>query len=101
MRIKKGDQVKIICGKDRSKQGRVERVLNKKQKIIVEGLNLQTKNARARRMGEKGQVVQYAAPLAVSNVRLVCPKCSKVTSVSYKGDAKTKTRICKKCQAEI
>lgn len=102
MKIKKGDLVKIICGQNHGKQGRVERVLVKKQQLIVEGLNLRVKNVRARRQGEKGQVVQYAAPLALSNVQVICPKCTRSTRIGYKSStAKNKVRICRKCQAEI
>ncbi len=65
-------------------------------------MNLQTKNARPKKQGEKGQVVQYNAPMSLSNVMLVCPKCSKVTKIgSKKVDNKKRIRQCKKCQAEI
>jgi len=102
MKIKKGDKVKIICGKDRGKEGKVLAVLPKKGKLTVEGLNLLIKHTRPKREGEKGQRIQYPAPLDISNIRLICPKCGKPTRVGYKILAnKRKVRICRKCQEII
>ncbi|MFA5069911.1 MAG: 50S ribosomal protein L24 [Patescibacteria group bacterium] len=101
MKLKKGDQVKIIHGKDRDKKGKLIQVLVREEKVIVESLNLRTKNVRAKRSGEKGQRVQYAAPMDASNVMLVCPKCSKPTRIKTKIFNKNKIRICQKCQQEI
>jgi len=108
MKIKKGDNVKIISGKDKGKTGKVMQFLVESEKIVVEGLNLRYKHARPRKQGEHGQRIMYPAPIHVSNVLLVCPKCSKPTKVGYKViDKKTelkkekKQRICKKCKASI
>ena len=101
MKIKKGDQVLVISGKYRGKKGKVIRALPKKEKIVVEGVNIVKKHVRPRRAGEKGQIVQMPAPLHVSNVKLICPHCKKATRVGYKIEAKKKYRICKKCKREI
>lgn len=99
MKIKKGDKVKILTGKDRGKTGKVLQVLNQRNKISVEGINLLFKNMRPKKQREKGQRIQFPAPLAVSNVALVCPKCNKTTRISYKIlDNKKRIRICKKCK---
>lgn len=98
MKIKKGDNVKIIVGKDLEKTGKVLRVLPKEGKVIIEGLNLRVKHVRPRREREKGQRISFPAPMDISNVMLVCNKCNKATRVGYKVlENKKKIRICKKC----
>ncbi len=100
MKIKKGDTVLIISGKDRTKTGKVIRALPKEGKLVIEGINLTKKHVRARKAGEKGQVVQIPAPIDISNVKLICQKCKKATRVGYKISEEKKYRICKKCRQE-
>ena len=101
MKFKKGDQVLIIRGKDRGRKGKIIKVLPKKEKIIIEGLNLRKKHTRARKEGEKGEIVEIPVPLHVSNVKLTCPKCKKPTRVGYKIIKGGKHRFCKKCKKEF
>jgi len=101
MKIKKNDTVLIISGKDRGKKGKVATVLPGEGRIIVEGRNIRKKHVKARRQGEKGQVVEISAPIDVSNVKLICPKCKKPTRVGYRVVEKNKFRVCKKCEQEI
>ena len=101
MKIKKGDQVFIISGKDKARKGKVIESLPKKGKVVVEGINIIKKHVRPKKTGEKGQIIQRAAPLDVSNVKLICPKCGEATRVGYKIAKSRKYRICKKCGAEI
>jgi large subunit ribosomal protein L24 len=102
MNIKKGDKVKILAGKDKGKTGKVLQVFNKKDRISVEGINLLFKNMRPKKQGEKGQRIQFPAPMQISNISLVCPKCGKITRVGYKIlENKKKARICKKCKEII
>jgi len=102
MRFKKGDNVEIITGKDRGKRGKVIKVDNEKNRIIVEGLNVRIKHARGRREGEKGQRIEFAAPMHASNVMLVDPRTSKRTRVGIKVLAdKKKIRISRKTGEEI
>lgn len=107
MNIKKNDQVKIIAGKDNGKSGKVLQVFNTTGRVSVEGNNLLIKHLRPRRQGEKGSRVEFAAPLDISNLMLVCPKCNKPTRVAYKyleatdGRKGSKVRVCRKCQATI
>jgi large subunit ribosomal protein L24 len=101
MKIRKGDNVKMLSGKDRGKTGKVLRVLPKVRKAVVEGLNIAKKHVRPRRQGEKGQRVSVPAPVDISNLALICPKCSKPTRVGYKLTEKNKFRICKKCGSEV
>lgn len=101
MKIKKNDTVLIIAGKDKGKQGKVLRSLPKEGKIVVEGLNLSKKHQKPRRSGEKGQIVEISRPLAVSNVKLVCPKCGQAARIGYKITENEKLRVCRKCGSEI
>ena len=102
MKIKKGDKVKVIVGKDKGKTGKVLQVLTKKGKISVEGINLMYKNMRPRKQGEKGQKIQFPSPMFISKVALVCPKCGKTNRVGFKKLAdKNKVRICSKCREAI
>lgn len=102
MNFKKGDTVKIITGKDRGKKGKVLQVFPKGNKVVVEGLNLMVKNVRPKRMGEKGQVVRYNAPIDASNIQLFCDKCNMAVRIGFKIlENKKKLRICKKCKEII
>lgn len=99
MKIKTGDKVKILAGKDKGKSGKVIQVLPRFSRLVVENINLLSKHTRPRRQGEKGQKIELPAPLDISNVQLICPKCSKLTRAGYKIlENKKKARVCKKCQ---
>lgn len=101
MKIKKEDKVLVISGKDRGRKGKVIRVLPKEKKIVVEGMNMVKKHVRPKKKGEKGQIVEMPAPLDLSNVKLICPKCGKPTRVGFRKEGQKKHRICKKCRQEI
>lgn len=101
MRIKKGDTVLIISGKDKGKKGKILEVLSKEEKILVEGVNLMKKHQKPKKTGEKGQIIQLPKPIDVSNVKLICLKCGKPTRIGYKIVEKKKYRTCKKCGQEI
>jgi len=101
MKIRKGDQVLIIKGKDRGKKGKVLRGFPKENRVLVEGVNIKKVHKRPRREGEKGQIVEVAFPVPVANVKLICPSCDKPTRVGYKIEKKKKQRICKKCHSVI
>ena len=97
MKIKKGDNVLVISGKDKGRTGKVVKALPKEAKILIDGINLHKKHVRPKREGEKGQVVNVSAPMNISNVKIVCPKCGKATRLGYKIGKDSKERICKKC----
>lgn len=101
MKIKKDDTVLITSGKDRTKTGKVLRVFPKGDVVLIEGINLRKKHLRPKKSGEKGQIVQVPAPLHVSDVKLVCPKCGKATRLGCKIEKERKYRFCKKCGQEI
>lgn len=101
MKIKKGDQIQIIAGKDKGKAGKVLRVIPGNLRIVIEGLNLIKKHMKPKKGGEKGQRIEVPASINISNVMLVCPKCGKLTRVGFKVNKEDKLRICKKCKSEI
>lgn len=101
MRIKKGDMVKMISGKDSGKTGKVLNVFVDRKKLTVEGLNLLKKHQKPRREGEKGQRIEVPRAVDISNAMFLCPKCGKATRVGYKLQNDNKFRTCKKCGAEV
>lgn len=105
-KIKKGDTVEIIAGKDINERGKVLRVIPKKKRLVIENLNLVKKHQSARQ-GANGQqipaaIIDMPAPMDWSNVMLVCPSCSARTRVGFRfTDAGKKVRYCKKCDANV
>jgi large subunit ribosomal protein L24 len=110
MKIKKNDKVKILAGKDKGKEGKVLQIFADTNKASIEGLNLLIKHLRPRKQGEKGQRIEFPAPLSITNLALICPNCGKTTRVGYQLTEETsaegkktgkKVRICKKCEKAI
>jgi len=101
MKIKKGDTVLIISGKDKGKKSKVLEAFPRQNKVAVERVNIVKRHRRPKREKEKGQIVEVPKPIDVSNVKLVCPKCSQPTRLGYRLTEKGKYRICKKCNQEI
>ena len=102
MKIRKGDRVRVLTGKDRGKEGEVMRAIPAAGKVIVEGVNIARKHQRPTRATQQGGIIDRDMPLPVSNVALVCPSCGKPTRVGYKIDASgQKARVCKRCGGEI
>ena len=101
MKVKKGDSVLIISGKDKGKVAKILRSLPKEDKILVEGVNLKSKHVKPKRQGEQGQVVKMSLPIEVSNAKFLCPKCGKPSRLGYKITADKKFRICKVCKSEV
>lgn len=101
MKIKKGDQVEIVAGKDRGKRGTVLSVLPAQDKVVVEGLNLRTKHVKPTRQGAAGERIEVPAALHISNVMLVCPHTGKPTRIGYRVSGDTKVRISKRSGKEI
>ena len=102
LKIRKGDRVRVLSGKDKGKEGEVMRAMPREGKVIVEGVNIARKSQRPTRTTQQGGIIDKDMPIQVSNVALVCPACGKPTRVGYKIDASgTKARVCKKCGGEI
>ena len=96
MKIKKGDQVQVMAGKDCGKQGEVVRVFPKDDKVIVKGANMMKRHMKARREGEKGERVEKESPIHISNVMLICPHTGKPTRIGYKVEGGEKVRVSKR-----
>jgi large subunit ribosomal protein L24 len=104
-RIKKGDTVEVIAGKDLGERGEVVSILIKANRVVVEGVNNAKKHEKAKQIGNRqvpAQIVEFNAPIHLSNVMVVCPKCDKKTRVGYRFAVDGhKTRFCKQCDANI
>lgn len=101
LKIKKGDTVRVLRGKDRGKSGKVLAAFPQTGKLMVEGINMVKKHVRARRAGEKGQRVTVAAPVTVANVQVVCPQCKKGTRVGIRREGDSLVRVCKHCNSPL
>lgn len=104
-RIKQGDTVEVIAGKDVGQRGEVVQVMPKENRVIVSGINKLKRHRRAQQVGNQqipAQIVEFDAPLHISNVMLVCPQTSKPTRVGFliREDGK-KVRVCKVSGVEI
>jgi large subunit ribosomal protein L24 len=100
VKLKKGDNVRIIAGKDKGKEGRILKISRKDGRVIVEGLNMVKKTMRAQREGEKGSIAEIEAPLQLSNVMILCKKCGP-TRIGFEVLKDTKNRVCKKCGEKL
>ena len=101
LHVKTGDNVQIISGKDKGKQGKVLEVSIKEQKVIVEGRNLATKHVKPRRQGEEGGLIKTEGAFYASKVNVYCAKCDKGVRVAHKIVGDKKVRVCAKCGEEL
>jgi large subunit ribosomal protein L24 len=102
LRIRKGDRVRVLTGKDRGKEGEVSRALPATGKLIVDGINVAKKHQKATRATMQGGIIDKDMPIPVANVALICPTCNAATRVGYRfEDDGTKVRVCKKCGGDI
>jgi len=101
MKIRKGDKVLVISGKDKNRTGLVEKVLPKEKRLIVEGVNIVKKHVKRSKKYLQGGIIQLNQPIDISNVMLLCPHCHKPTRVGFRLLDQKKVRICKKCQEVI
>ena len=101
MNIKKNDTVIVLSGKDKGKKGKVLVAMPSENKVVVEGVNVATCHTKPRKQGETGGIVKRETPIRTCKVALYCEKCGKGVRVGHKIDGDNKTRICRKCGAEI
>lgn len=102
MKLRTGDKVKVMSGKDKGKEGKITQVFVAENRLVVDGVNKSFKHMKANGQASKGQKIEYFGPIGAANVMLVCPKCGKSTRVSHKmlEDGK-KARVCKHCKEVI
>ena len=96
-KIHKDDTVQVLTGKDKGKQGKVVRVVTKKDAVIVSGVNIVKKAMKKRSQQDQGGIAEIEAPLNISNVGIVCKKCGRPVKIGYKIDGDKKVRVCRKC----
>lgn len=101
MKLKKGDQIKVMVGKDRGKTGAVEKVFSDRNRVAVAGVNVYKRHTKPRAEGQRGGIIDFVRPITAANVALICPKCKQITRIGYKVTAKEKIRICRKCGQEL
>ena len=101
MKIRKGDNIKVLIGKDHGKTGIVERVYPARDKVLVPGINEFKRHVKSQARNQKSEITTITKPINASNVALVCPKCKKITRISFKLLKDGKVRICAKCKKEI
>ena len=105
-RVKEGDTVEVIAGKDLGERGSVVAVYNKDQRVVVEGVNILKKHQKAQQAGRQqvqAQILEFEGPIHLSNVMPVCPSCDEPTRVGYRVREEDgfKTRFCKKCDGDF
>lgn len=101
MNIKKGDEVKVLAGKDKGKTGKVLEVLPAQGRVVAEGINIHIRFSRPKRQNEKGQRMEVPGAMPASKLTLVCPHCGKPTRVAHEINDSGTFRKCKKCGKTI
>ncbi len=101
MKLKKGDSVKIIKGKDKGKSGKIEKAFPSENKVLIPNVNLYKRHLKARSQQQPSEIVTLTKPLPIANVAFICPKCKKQSRVGYKIEKNLKSRICLKCKSEV
>jgi large subunit ribosomal protein L24 len=100
LKLKVGDTVKITAGKDKGREGKIEKIIPEVSKAVVPGVNLYKKHVKG--FGDvKGGVYDIPRPLSFGKIALICPKCKKITRVGFKFAGTDKVRFCRKCRKEI
>jgi len=98
MKIHKGDLVMVIAGKDRGKRGRIKTVQPRQGRVVVEGVNFVKRHRKPRGQMDQGGIIEFEAPLHISNVMLICPRCKEPSRVGYEFLPEGgKARICRSC----
>lgn len=101
MKIKKGDEIKVMRGKDKGKTGKVDKLLVKENKVVVLGINEYKRHVKAKTQNQKSEIVTVTKPMTIAAVMLVCPKCHNPARIGYTYTNGKKVRQCKKCQQQI
>lgn len=101
MKLKKGDTIKVTAGRDKGREGKIDRVYKKTGKVLLKGINIYKKHVKKNDQMPEGGVVEIPRPLRIANVAFVCPKCKKQTRLGFKIEGMKKIRICRKCGASV
>jgi large subunit ribosomal protein L24 len=101
MKLRKGDEVEVLSGKELGKRGDIMRVLPRENKVIVDRVNLAKKHQKPTRTTMQGGIIDKEMPLHASNVGIVCNSCHKPTRIGYRFEDGRKIRICRKCEGDL
>ena len=101
MKLKKGDNVKVIAGKDKGKTGKIIKIDPVNMRVIVHGVNVYKKHRRPRKQGEKGEIVNVPRSMNASNVLYLCGNCGRAARLGAKFQGESKVRFCKKCGSSV
>lgn len=101
VKVKIGDNVRIVNGKDRSKTGLIQNVFRDENKVVVKGIHLQKKHVKPSKTNPSGGIIEVNKKIDISNISLICPSCGKNSRVGYKGEKKSKIRICTSCNKSL
>ena len=100
MKLKKGDRVRVLSGKDVGKEGEITRVIPERDRVIVDGVNVAKRHQRATRATMQGGIIDKDMPIHVSNVAIVCNTCGP-TRIGYRFEGTEKIRVCRKCGKDL
>ena len=100
MKLRKGDRVRVIAGKDLGKEGEITRVITSTERVIVDGVNVAKRHQRAQGATMQGGIIDKDMPIHVSNVAIVCGDCGP-TRIGYRFAGTEKLRVCRKCEKEL
>lgn len=101
MKIQKGDNVKIIVGRDQGKTGLIEYVFPNENKIIVKGIHLLKKHVKPSKKNPSGGIIDISKKIDVSNVMIICPNCGKLSRINFINSKNVKTKICSRCKKSL
>ena len=101
MKFRKGDQIKVVMGKDKGKTGKIEKVFPKEDKVIIPGINMYKKHVKPGDPRRQAGIIDIIRPMPIARVALVCSKCNKVTRIGFRLEDNKKIRVCKKCDQKI
>jgi large subunit ribosomal protein L24 len=100
-KIRRGDTVKLVKGRDSGKQGKVLRIIASRGKVVVDGVNVYKKHLKGDGKKKESAIVEILKPISIANIRIVCSSCGKPTIVKIAGDSKSRVRVCKICKKPI
>jgi len=102
MKIRRGDEVLVLTGRDQGETGKVRRAFPRENRVLVEGVNMVKRHMKPRGRTSQAGIITREAPIHVSNVMLICPKCQQPTRIGFRLlEDGSKARVCKKCQEVI
>ena len=101
MKLKKGDKVKIISGKDKGREGIIEKIYLKNNKVLIPNINIYKRHIKKNEKMSQGGIIEVPRPLVTAKLMLICPKCNKQTRIKIEKEKGKKFRVCKKCNSRI